>query len=127
MKARAYRLVDGRNYVPCSVEEVTHIKLHMQGPFSHRMIPVITKGSRDDTGCWTWNGDVDKPTIKPSILTKSKRHITDEEADLIMSGEKIDLPDLVCHTWVNDGKVEFLKDCTHEFAGQTMDLLDVEE
>jgi hypothetical protein len=32
----------------------------------------------------------------------------------------------VCHTWINDGKVQFLGDCTHEFAGQTLDLLDVD-
>jgi hypothetical protein len=28
---------------------------------------------------------------------------------------------------VNDGKIRFLGDCTHEFAGQTMDLLDIED
>lgn len=33
---------------------------------------------------------------------------------------------IVCHTWINDGKVQFLSDCSHEFAGQTLDLLDVE-
>jgi hypothetical protein len=32
-----------------------------------------------------------------------------------------------CHTFVNDGRVHFLSGCTHEFAGQTLDLLDVEE
>lgn len=30
-----------------------------------------------------------------------------------------------CHTWVNDGKAQFLPDSTHEHAGKTLDLLEV--
>ena len=33
---------------------------------------------------------------------------------------------VVCHSFVNDGQVQFLDDCTHELAGQTLLLLDVE-
>lgn len=43
-----------------------------------------------------------------------------------MAGEKLNLPDVLCHTWITDGKAIFLNDCTHEFAGQTLDLLNVE-
>jgi hypothetical protein len=31
-----------------------------------------------------------------------------------------------CHSFVREGKIEFLNDCTHEHAGQTLDLLDVD-
>lgn len=112
MKAKPVNLKDGV-YVPCKPEEATHVKLNMPGPMPYRMIPVIFKGTRQGTNCWSWNGDTEKPTLKPSIKTwdgvRTKPGVT------------------VCHTWVNDGKVQFLDDCTHELAGQTLDLLDVEE
>jgi hypothetical protein len=29
---------------------------------------------------------------------------------------------VVCHSFVTDGRIQFLEDCTHELAGQTVDL-----
>ena len=54
---------------------------------------------------WTWNGDFNKPTIDPSI--------------------KAYADDFVCHSFVKDGRIRFLNDCTHDKAGQTMDLPDL--
>lgn len=71
---------------------------------------------------WTFNGNVNAPTFRPSILVRYKRPITDEEANRIMAGEKLDIPDCVCHSFVTDGKIQFLGDCTHELKGQTVDL-----
>ena len=73
-----------------------------------RLIPVILKGTRKGTKCWSWNGDIDKPTLKPSILT-------DQGSD-----------GMLCHSFVNDGIVKYLSDCSHEFAGKSMPLLDIE-
>lgn len=70
------------------------------------MLPVMIGGRREGTPNWTWNGSVDKPTLKPSILTRGH--------------------DFTCHSWVTDGKIQFLGDCTHEFANRTLDLLDIE-
>lgn len=28
----------------------------------------------------------------------------------------------VCHSFVTDGRIQFLSDCTHSLAGQTVDL-----
>lgn len=92
--------------VRCSPEEATHVWLSMPGPMQHRRIPVILRGPRRGTTCWTWNGDTESPTLKPSIRSRDGTH--------------------VCHSFVNDGKVQFLADCTHELAGQTLDLLEVE-
>jgi len=108
MKAKAFKMTSA-GYVPCSVEDATHIEINVPGPIPTRIIPVIIKGSRRGTKCWTWNGSLDKPDLKPSLLTKT--------------GYKLEV---ICHSFVNDGKVKFLSDCTHEFAGKTMDLLDVE-
>ena len=83
-------------------------------------------GTRSGTGNWTWNGDVDKPTLRPSILTKGTESVTDEQIAAIGRGEQITPVPVVCHTWITDGQVIFLDDCTHELAGQTLDLLDID-
>lgn len=110
MKAQPLILQDGF-YNPCTPQEATHIRLSMPCPISDRILPVITKGDRKNTPCWTWNGDTEKPTLKPSILTKTEYN------------EKV----IVCHSFVTDGIVEFLPDCTHDSAGKILDLLDIED
>lgn len=100
----------GTGYINCEPSEATHLMLCLPGPISHRILPVMIGGSRAGTLNWTWNGSVDSPTVKPSILTKTE----------------IDGKEVICHTFVNDGKVRFLSDCTHELAGQTLDILDVD-
>jgi hypothetical protein len=50
---------------------------------------------------WIWNGDLEKPTFNPSLLaTGAKR----------------------CHSFIKDGKIQFLADSQHKLAGQTVDL-----
>jgi len=105
MKAKPLQLTD-TGYEVCKPDSATHVRINMPGPLPDRVLPVILKGRRDGTNCWSWNGDTEKPTLKPSI--KSWVH------------------GVVCHSWVNDGIVEFLNDSTHEYAGQSHELLDVE-
>ncbi len=105
MKAKPFKKNE-----PCEATEATHVLLHMPGPIPNRVIPVQLKGTRAGTGNWSWNGDTEKPTLKPSI----KSWTGDSTGDII------------CHTFVNDGMVQFLEDCTHELAGQTLPLLDVD-
>lgn len=53
---------------------------------------------------WEWDGDTTEPTISPSILVQGgARNIT-------------------CHSFIRGGRIEFLSDCTHELAGQTVEL-----
>ena len=112
MKAQPYtKTSDG--YAPCSPSDATHIALHLQAPLPNRMIPVSIFGQVKRA--WYWNGDVDSPTIEPSILTKGGMYEGDKYTEY------------VCHSFIKEGKVQFLNDCTHEFAGQTLDLLDIEE
>lgn len=61
-------------------------------------------------GRWTFNGDLEKPTFKPSMLS-NKDH----------SNPKVPR----CHSFVTDGKIQFLGDCTHDMAGKTVDLPDI--
>ena len=109
MKAEPLK-ASGIGYARCEPSEATHLRLHMPGPLMNRILPVQIKGDRHGTRNWSWNGDTEKPTVKPSILTRG----SDENGDH------------VCHSWVNDGKVIFQDDCSHEFVDQTLDLLDID-
>jgi hypothetical protein len=67
---------------------------------------------------WEFNGDGDRPTFSPSVLVTTGRAV-----DPAFVPEEGDPPE-VCHSFVTDGRIEFLADCTHEIAGQTVDLPD---
>jgi hypothetical protein len=56
--------------------------------------PNIATGAR-----WTFNGDLQRPTFSPSLH----------------------LPG-VCHSFIRDGFIQFLPDCNHRLAGQTVEL-----
>lgn len=75
-----------------------------------------------DRPAWGFNGNYEAPTFTPSILVRGKRRITDDEHSRIMAGEVVDVPDRTCHSFVTDGKIQFLGDCTHALAGQTVPL-----
>jgi hypothetical protein len=73
---------------------------------------------------WTWNGDLEKPTFNPSILVRGTHPMTDEEHAAWMA-DRTKLPTprpFVCHSFVRDGQIEFLGDCTHKLAGKTVPL-----
>ena len=57
---------------------------------------------------WTFNGSFDKPTFQPSLLCNK------------------DYPESRCHSFVTDGKIQFLDDCFHALKGQTVELPDWE-
>lgn len=123
MKAMPVKLV-GHQWVQVPINEATHVKLNfpldivirvdVDPPLElnilrERYIPVQLKGTRAGTGNWSWNGDIDNPTLHPSILTTYQH------------GEVTHR----CHSFVNDGVIKFLSDCSHELVGQTVELLEV--
>lgn len=67
--------------------------------------------------CWTWNGDLDRPTLSPSILCRGYKFASKDDNTQVA---------YVCHSFVRDGMIQFLADCTHELAGQTVPLPEVE-
>jgi len=74
---------------------------------------------------WKFNGNLEAPTFEPSILSKRSEWPTDEEHARIMAGEKVELKQRICHSYVTDGNIRFLDDCTHELKGQTVPLPDL--
>jgi hypothetical protein len=72
------------------------------------------------TPSWTFNGDLERPTFTPSVLvTYGGKDAGQTDADGFRS------PPAVCHSFVTDGRVQFLADSTHALAGQTVDLPEV--
>lgn len=64
-------------------------------------------------GTWVWNGDVNAPTFSPSVK-------------VTWTVGRIEMKPQCCHSFVRDGRIEFLSDCTHAFSGQTVDMVEVD-
>lgn len=81
-------------------------------------------------GGWEFNGDGDRPTFSPSVLVRSGHHAPHYQAgDNCWCTYNAEHPDepirfecRVCHSFVKDGHIQFLTDCTHALAGQTVPL-----
>ncbi|OFX13619.1 MAG: hypothetical protein A2516_01630 [Alphaproteobacteria bacterium RIFOXYD12_FULL_60_8] len=58
---------------------------------------------------WTFNGDMERPTVHASILVKSANRESDR----------------TCHLFIQDGRIQYLNDCSHDLAGQTVNMEDV--
>lgn len=57
-------------------------------------------------GVWEFNKDLENPTVSPSLLVRMPwKHQMQ-----------------ICHSFVKDGKIQFLNDCTHSLAGQTVEI-----
>lgn len=81
-----------------------------RGPFSHGWFcPACGcgHGVNLDPGreapLWTLTGTLEKPTIRASILVRSDKH---------------------CHVYITDGMIQYLSDCSHAMAGQTVPMED---
>ena len=71
---------------------------------------------------WGWNRSLSAPTFTPSVLVTGSRPATDAEIERIRAGEKIEPTPRRCHSFVTNGQIAFLADCTHALAGKTVDL-----
>jgi hypothetical protein len=86
-----------------------------------RVVPVTVQSDG-----WTWNGSVDKPTFHPSVLVRGVQTVRDESGrwtgEWVRDAAGQALP-RVCHSFVTDGRIQYLSDCTHELAGQTVEMV----
>ncbi|EZQ13778.1 DUF6527 family protein [Aquamicrobium defluvii] len=84
----------------------------------------------DTRPAWDFNGDFDCPTFSPSILVRGHRVSRDESGkwngEWERDAEGNPVP-YVCHSFVRDGQIQFLGDCTHDLARQTVPLKPFEE
>lgn len=69
----------------------------------------VDKGSgisiEADGPVWKFNGDLTAPTFEPSLIY----HKTETRP--------------CCHVFVKAGRIEYLHDCTHALAGQTVAMI----
>lgn len=66
------------------------------------MLPVNSQHSPN----WNWDGDLEHPTLSPSILSRSRK-------------------DRICHSFLEKGVFRFLGDCTHSLANQQVEIPDL--
>jgi hypothetical protein len=99
------------------VKKVTHqdgspygIQFDCPGCAAPHVIP--TTGEK----AWGFNQNFDRPTLTPSILVHSHGVLLDD-------GSVGQSP--TCHSFVRDGRIEFLNDCTHALAGKSVDMSEV--
>lgn len=79
---------------------------------------------------WGWNGNAAAPTFTPSVLV-TWRDFTEAgevaydawcDAGCPSPAPTFEGRDLCCHSFVVDGQMQFLGDCTHALAGQTVPI-----
>ena len=91
---------------------------------------VIPVASTHNPGSnWGYNGNPDAPTFTPSILIRSGHYArpVDDVHPCWCSTKDPDGEDWgfgcgICHSFVTDGQILFLGDCTHALAGQTVPI-----
>ena len=71
-------------------------------------------------GGWTFDGNTERPTITPSIKVGGAQWPEDypefrKPRHHVPPGEQT-----TCHSFIVEGHWQFLPDCTHELAGQTV-------
>lgn len=76
--------------------------------------------------CWQFNGDEEHPTFSPSLLIQWddwEPPVTPENHEEYKRApwqqHKVHK---VCHSYIRDGQIQFLGDCTHKLASQTVPL-----
>ena len=68
--------------------------------------------AREGTDVWTFNGDFEKPTFRASMLSQNPDYSRTRR---------------ICHSFLTDGVWNFLTDCTHDLAGQSVPMVPITE
>ena len=63
-------------------------------------------GLTTEGGHHKFNMNLECPTVSPSLLHNFS-------------------PDRICHSFIESGKIQFLPDCWHSLAGQTIELPEI--
>lgn len=75
--------------------------------------------SYGDDNSWTWNGSLELPTFSPSVLTEGMTYKRVGGTDEDPTFEDVSF---VCHSFVSEGVIQFLSDCTHSLANEYVEL-----
>lgn len=94
-----YEMREGMFYFECPGCKYGHAFYTKDGPLNDAGVEQL----------WTFNGDLDKPTISPSLNVNAKD------------------PATRCHSWIKNGMIEFLSDSVHDLRGQTVPIPELED
>lgn len=87
-----------------------------------RMLHAFTLSNDDGTvpagPAWEWDGNLEAPTFSPSLLCVDGP-LYGEDREPLGTG--------ICHSFVRDGRWEFLTDSSHHLSGQTVDMVPLPE
>ena len=64
-------------------------------------------GLKNEGGNHNFNMDLNNPTVSPSLLENRT-------------------PSKSCHSYIRNGKIQYLNDCHHHLAGKTIELPEIE-
>jgi hypothetical protein len=76
---------------------------------------------------WEWDGNEEAPTISPSILVRGVQWSQDVRFYRVGHASVPTGGETVCHSFIRAGRWEFLGDCTHAAAGQTVPMVPLPE
>lgn len=63
-------------------------------------------GMNDEHPCWTFTGTLENPTLSPPVVIK----------------ENYNDKTTICHHHITNGQIIYADDCTHNWAGDTIDM-----
>lgn len=86
----------------------TYICFYCSGCEESHGFVVVRKGSKGPV--WTWDENLESPTFSPSLKITSS-----------WKGKE-----RICHLFLKSGKIQYLADCTHSFAGKTIEPEDLD-
>ncbi len=95
--------------------QVSAVLRNVSSGFSHwcpgceEMHNIAVSAPNGSGARWTFDGNVDRPTFAPSVNISC----VDPEGEF---------PPERCHYFLRGGMLQFLNDCTHKLAGQTVPL-----
>lgn len=78
---------------------------------------------------WSFNQDLCKPTFSPSLNVTTGKYVPSISEELRRKFETD--PDyeglsVKCHSFIRDGYIQFLDDCTHQLKGKTVELPEID-
>lgn len=105
------------------------VRIKCPGCGDLHVLPIVSGyGAR-----WTWNGNIERPTFSPGARFRNGHYAEDRETSSPAGCYCTDADDARpwgcyrCHGFIRDGRIQFLADCTHALAGQTVDLPEIED
>lgn len=92
----------------------------------HHVPVLIGEKGKKDRG-WNWNGNLDSPTLSPSVKISSGKYVPEWEKikhryDNAEGKKWIEENSSICHFFITDGNVRYCGDCTHSYNGKIISL-----